>query len=275
MTEAAPPLLSIITPTRQRGQLLLRKLGALREQNLQPELFEWVLCFDGGDAEARAVLEHALDGEPPGFAVRITETVARVGPGVARNRAAELASGRILLLSDDDCLPAPDCLSLHVQAQAQPAVYVGAIRFEGAAPGGDWRPASVGWWNVNGANTSVPAANFRHVGGFPDYLEGYGCEDVALGWLLQRDGLSPVALPAATVTHVGPAAGREGPPSRWREAGANAARLAQRHPEMAARLGVQGWQGLLKRLAIPFMGRRGRLEAAYLEGAAEVRRKER
>jgi len=268
------PLLSVITPSRDRAGLLLRKLAALREQDLQPELFEWVICFDGGDPEAARALEDALESEPSQFAVRLTETVTQVGPGVARNRAVELAAGRILLFSDDDCLPATDCLRLHVQAQAEPAVCVGALRFSDAEPGSDWRPARVDWWNVNGANTSVPTENFRQVGGFPDYLEGYGGEDLALGFLLKKAGLELRALPAATATHVGPATRRGGQPERWRQAGANAVRLAGRHPEMAERLGVQGWQLLLKRLAVPFMGRRGRLEAAYMQGAAAQRRKE-
>lgn len=271
----AAPLLSVITPSRERAPLLLEKLAALKLQDLNPALFEWVICLDGGDEPSATALGKALSSGPPGFPVRITETATQVGPGVARNRAAELAGGRILLFSDDDCLPAPDCLRLHVEAQVEPAAWVGAIRFSDAAPGADWRPERVGWWNVNGANTSVPATSFRQAGGFPDYLDGYGGEDLGLGFLLMKEGLPIRALPAATVTHAGPATRRSEHPERWRQAGANAARLARRHPEMAGRLGVQGWQLLLKRLAVPFLGRRGRLEAAYLEGAATQRRKER
>src|SRR5690606_29694907 len=114
----------------------------------------------------------------------------------------------------------------------------------------EWLPGRPGWWNVNGANTSLPLSVFEQVGGFPDYLQGYGGEDVALGYLLVRAGLELRSLPGAAVVHQGPATGRGGDPERWREAGANAARLARHHPATAYRLGVTPWQLRLKQLLV-------------------------
>ncbi len=263
------PVLSVLTASLDRRDLLLQKLESLRKQELQPELFEWVLVLDGSTDGSREAVEAELAEHPPGFSVTVLQNLVPTGPGLARNRAAAVARGRVLYLSDDDCLPAADCLRLHLQAQTEPAVYVGSLQF---GDGDDWRPGRTGWWNVNGANTSVPAVQFQQAGGFPDYLVGYGGEDLGLGYALTRTGLAIRPLPEALAVHLGPASMRSGSTERWFEAGANAMRLARRNPEMAGRLGVARWQLALKELITMLPGRRARLEAAYLRGAREQAR---
>lgn len=263
------PVLSVLTASLDRRDLLLRKLASLREQELQPELFEWVLVLDGSTDGSREAVEAALAEHPANFSVTILENLVPTGVSLARNRAAAVARGRVLYMSDDDCLPAADALRLHLQAQGEPAVYVGSLQFE---DGVSWRPGRTGWWNVNGANTSVPAVQFRQAGGFPDYLVGYGGEDLGLGYALSRAGLEVRPLPAAQAVHLGPASMRSGSPDRWFQAGANAMRMARRHPEMAGRLGVARWQLAIKQLITKLPGRRARLEAAYLRGAREQAR---
>ncbi len=268
---AGGPVLSVITASRNRRELLLLKLQSLRNQDLQPGLFEWIVYLDGDADGSGEALEAELAARPPGFAVQVLHGEESSGPGQARNRAAELAAGRILHLSDDDCLLEPDCLRLHLHAQVEPAVYVGSIRFESEAGSEHWKPRRVGWWNVNGANTSMPATTFRETGGFPGYLLGYGGEDLGLGYQLEQAGLEVRALPQAVVRHQGADTRRSNnSEDRWYEAGANAMRLARRHPGMAGRLGVTRWQLALKRAVTPLMGRRGRLEAAYSRGAREL-----
>lgn len=271
MSTRAQPVVSVLTASRNRSDYLLRKLEHLRQQTLQPGLFEWLVCLDAATDDSRQRLEAELEARPPAFRVAVVESLVQIGPGPARNRAAQLATGRVIYLSDDDCLPEPETLDRHLKAQTEPAVYVGAIEFE--EPGGkrSWRPGRLGWWNVNGANTSLPYSSFLQAGGFPDYLEGYGGEDLALGYRLARNGLEIRPLPAARTLHLGPATGRGANPRNWYQAGANAMRLARRHPGMASRLGVEPWQLVLKRLVTPFLGRRGRLEAEYTRGALDER----
>lgn len=265
----AAPLLSVITASRDRPELLARKLDSLIRQTLQPELFEWIVCLDQDSGESRQALEAAVTAAVPLFQVQVLDNPGRPGPGPARNHAASAAASRILYFSDDDCLPDPGTLRAHVAAQRQPAVYLGAIRFADSRR--PWLPRRPDWWNVNGANMGVPAASFVQAGGFPDYLLGYGGEDLGLGYALGQLGLEVSPLSGAAVTHLGPATGRGNNPDRWHQAGANAARLAARHPGMAARLGVSPWQLVLKRLAAPFIGR---FERGYLNGALAARREE-
>ena len=270
MTVQAQPVLSVVTASRNRRDCLLRKLDSLRAQTLQPGLFEWLVCLDATEDDSKDALQAELAARPPAFKVAVVESLVQVGPGPARNQAAAMAAGRVIYLSDDDCLPEPETLELHLKAQAEPAVFVGSIRFEDGGRGSHWRPSRVDWWNVNGANSSMPLGSFKAVGGFPDYLEGYGGEDLALGYQLHAAGLAIRPLPGAATVHLGKATGRGNNPDNWYQAGANAMRLARRHPEMAGRLGVEGWQLALKRILTPLLGRRGRLEAAYTRGALDL-----
>lgn len=263
------PLLSVITASRDRPQLLSSKLDSLIAQTLQPELFEWIVCLDQDTGESRQALEAAVAAAAPLFRVLLLDNPHRPGPGPARNHAASAASSKVLYFSDDDCLPDPGTLRAHVAAQRQPAVYLGAIRFADSSQ--PWLPRHPDWWNVNGANMGVPVASFWQAGGFPDYLHGYGGEDLGLGYALKQHGLKVQPLKGAAVTHLGPATGRGNNPDKWRQAGANAARLAGRHPGMALRLGISPWQLALKRLAAPVIGR---FEREYLNGALAARREE-
>lgn len=265
-------MISVVTASRDRAAALLAKLESLRTQELQPELFEWTLCLDGATDGSRQALEAELAERPPAFGVTVIENDGPRGPGPARNRAVARARGRILHFSDDDCTLEPGTLRAHLAAQQDSAAWLGAIRFEESGRIRTWLPRHPRWWNVNGANLSVPREVFLRAGGFPEYLVGYGGEDLALGYALTQGGVDLRPLPGAAVTHHGTATGRGGDPARWREAGANAMRLATRHPGMAERLGVAPFQLAVKRLAGPLLGKR---EAAYAAGALEQRRRDR
>src|SRR5690625_7711472 len=153
------PQLSVITATRGRPRELLLKLEALRRQTPPYRDFGWIIC-SGGPAGGELA---AIRAASPPLAVELPELAQPQGPGAARNAAAARARGTYLYVSDDDCLPAPATLQRHLGAQlASPAVYVGGIDFEvEGTTVSSWRPAAVNYWNVNGANTSLPAGSFR------------------------------------------------------------------------------------------------------------------
>lgn len=263
---AGAPAISVVTASRDRAGALLAKLASLRGQDLQAGSFEWVLCLDGAGDGSRQLLEAELAERPPAFDVIIIENDGPRGPGPARNRAAARARGRVLHFTDDDCTLDPGTLRAHLAAQQESAAYLGVIRFVEGDRIRTWVPRRPRWWNVNGANLSVPREAFQSAGGFPEYLVGYGGEDLALGHALTRSGVAVRALSGAAVSHHSTATGPGGDPARWREAGANAVRLATRRPEMAERLGVAPFQLAIKRVAGPLLGPR---EVAYNSGALE------
>ena len=265
--------LSVITVTHDRGALLRQKLVALARQTLPSEQFELVVLVNACTDETMGLLESARTP----YRLRVKTSKALLSPAEARNLCAAAATGHVLYFSDDDCLPAPDTLRRHLAAQRRPCVAVGGLEFVAANHTEQWRPKRVGFWNLNGANTSVPAAAFYGVGGFDASLSGYGGEDVALGYALRK--LPFVALPDAPAAHLGPNPVRSGDLKKAYSAGRNAQRLARRYPALAYRLGVHRALLMLKRFALLGPPRylwnstpKYAYERAYLLGALEERR---
>ena len=261
--------LSVITVTHNRAELVQQKLAALEQQTLPPETFELVVlanaCTDG-------TIE-LLKGATPAYGLKVLESDTKLGPAAARNRCAAQAQGRVLYLSDDDCLPDPETLAKHLEAQTKPCVAIGSLTFIDGDEQEQWSPRNVGFWNLNGANSSVPATAFRAAHGFDETLSGYGGEDVALGYALKK--LPFIAVPNAGARHLGPNPVRSGDLHKARSAGRNAVRLASRYPELAYRLGVHPALLGLKRLLLRpglNLSPSYRYERAYLEGALEERR---
>lgn len=276
MVARAAPEISVVTVTHNRAEKLERKLAALSAQTLAPERFELCLLLNACTDDTEELLERA----PWPFTLRVSVSDTKLSPAQARNRCAHGARGRFLYLSDDDCLPAPETLARHLLAQNEGCVALGGLEFAHEDTLETWQPKRVRFWNLNGANTSVPKDAFWRAGGFDETLTGYGGEDVLLGYAL-RD-LPFVALPDALATHLGPNPLRGGDLAKARSAGRNAVRIAARYPELAFRLGVSPALLALKRGLFKdrLLGRvlepaAYAYERAYLEGALEETNRDR
>ncbi len=278
----ACPYLSVLTVSSGRRGLLLRQAEALRAQSLPPERFEWVVCLNGpgGGPDAADEVDAArLEALELPFALKLVELPQRLPAGAARNACAQRTCGSILLFSDDDCSPAPDALARHVARQeAGLCVSVGGIDFEDGGTVRRWRPRRAAYWHLNGANCAVAGVHFRAVGGFDEQLAGYGGEDLELGYRLARAGVPFRALPNAVTVHLGPDPRAGGDADKARAAGANAARLARRHPRLRWRLGLHPLQVAAKRALLGAgLGRvlealgagSPGYEGGYLDGAAD------
>lgn len=269
--------LSVITVTHNRCALLEQKLTALAKQTLSPGQFELIVLVNECTDETRKLLDAA---EPP-YVLKILVSETNLSPARARNLCIAEATGSVLYFSDDDCLPDPETLAKHLLTQTRACVAIGGLEFVHAGQREVWQPERVNFWNTNGANTSVPAASFRAVGGFDESLTGYGGEDVALGYALRASPF--VALPDAKAVHLGPNPVRSGDLDKAYSAGCNAQRLASRYPALAYRLGVhrvllefKRWAllGLPRHLWRRFAPQLYAYERAYLQGALKERRRD-
>jgi GT2 family glycosyltransferase len=274
MKGAGPIDISVLTVTFGRWSALSQKLASLARQTLDPARFELILCVNDDPDTWRALQEVRTPYHLSAFSLS-----PRRGAAAARNACAGRARGELLYLSDDDAVLEPDTLERHVSAhhgRPRPALVVGGIDFVDAAETIRQRPERVRYWNANGVNTSLPRAAFERVGGFPEWLSGYGFEDVVLGYELNRAGLEAVALPDAVVRHLGPDPTRGADLGKARQAGRSAMVVARRIPHLAYRVGAHPALLAIKRvlLASPLRGLWGgaaAYEAAFLEGALEAR----
>ncbi|MEX2502920.1 MAG: glycosyltransferase family 2 protein, partial [Trueperaceae bacterium] len=212
-----PPLasgsLSVVTVTRDRPDLLLRKAQALARQTLATDAFAWRIWSNDPPAATDATRQR-LQGAGLPFAWSL-DGGEELPVGLARNRAAERACGAVLLLSDDDCLPDPDALASHLAFHADHpnAAGIGPLRLPDELRRGRRaepfeRPLRLGggrasWINLTGANSSVPSDAFRAVGGYDPAWRGYGGEDPELALRLRAHGLRFRHVPDAGAIHVG------------------------------------------------------------------------
>lgn len=221
-----PESISVIIPTYDRAVQLDACLAALGRCTYPREALEVVVVDDGSPAPLDDVVA------PHRHWLRITlERQPNAGPAAARNRGAAAARGSLLAFTDDDCVPDPEWLSVLARhAAARPGHMIGGrtvnlltgnpfstasqqlvsylyeygLRSAGTAP---W----TGFFASN--NLSVPAADFRRIGGFDvDFPLAAGEDrDFCARW--NEAGIPAHYAPDAVVRH----RHRLGPASFWRQ----------------------------------------------------------
>jgi len=207
------PFLSVVIPTYNRKDSLLRTLDALEKQTLPTDRFEVIVVSDGStDGTSQAVR-----ARPFPFRLRLLEQ-PNSGPSVARNYGARAACGEVIVYLDDDIEPIPTFLEVHAKAhEADPRLAL--IGPQSMPPGerfpvwiawehqmlerqyvrfrsGEWRP---GPNNLYSGNFSVRRKYLIEVGGFDENFKRQ--EDVELGFRLATLGLGFRFEPGADGYH--------------------------------------------------------------------------
>jgi glycosyltransferase involved in cell wall biosynthesis len=193
--------LSVVVPTYNRRESLLRTLNALARQTFPADQFEVVVISDG-----------ATDGTSE--AVQILRTPYRLtfveqenqGPSVARNHGARRATAPLLVYVDDDIEPVENFLAEHANAHKDDPnlVLIGPQ----TGPMREAMPHWIAWehqmlqrqyanflngvWkagpnNLYSGNFSVGREALLAVGGFDERFTRQ--EDVELGFRLAQRGL--------------------------------------------------------------------------------------
>ena len=96
---------SVIIPTFNRKQLLLKTLEGLEKQSISHDIFEVIVVDDGSND---GTLEH-LNQNSFKFALTFLRQ-SNQGPAAARNNGAEKAAGTVLAFIDDDAIPCENWL---------------------------------------------------------------------------------------------------------------------------------------------------------------------
>jgi len=144
---------SLVIPTYNRLDMLLRVLDALREQVDAPP-FEIIVINDGSTDETERTVGGRTD--------IVLRTQKNSGPGQARNQGVSLAKGKLIIFIGDDTVPEPRFLAEHARVHRE--------------SGDDPLMACVGY-------TGWPAR--QRVTAFMDYINDYGLQ---FGYKLIKDG---------------------------------------------------------------------------------------
>ncbi|HXX95456.1 MAG TPA: glycosyltransferase [Planctomycetota bacterium] len=188
--------------------------------------FEVVVADDGSDDETRDIVERfKKEGAFP------VKHVWQKNEGYRRskiaNEAVKLSEGRVLLLSDGDCIPHRDFVGAHARGAVPGGFSVGgyvrlspeysgtlteanvrSCEYEGQmTPEDRWRFRATHWkslWGVlwgrvkkpkvYGCNIGVDREAYYAVNGYDENFDGFGKEDSDLRNRLRRSGATPVSL---------------------------------------------------------------------------------
>lgn len=205
--------ISVVIPTHQRAQSLLRVLDALgRQQCVDLEQVQVVVVCDGIGDPALQILQRTR------YPMRVTlAEQQRQGPAAARNHAIALCTGALIAFLDDDVIPGEDFLRVHLRAHEEDdqLVAIGPlltppghgtpwVRWEGQTVAKQYAAMARGDWAVSPrqfytGNASVRRVHLVEASGFDvTFLRG---EDVELAFRLQDRGLHFLFLPEAIVEH--------------------------------------------------------------------------
>jgi GT2 family glycosyltransferase len=203
----SPYALSIVIPTHGRGPKLQALLERLGRQTLAPSRYEVVVVDDGSPEPVE------VDAARRPYRCELLRQPQR-GPGAARNRGLERCSAPLVLILNDDAVPAADLLERHLAAHADAArrdlghvAVLGTFGFTQEARRSPFvrlldetdllfnykamrHDALYGWQYFWTCNISAPRDLLFEVGGFDGNLfDAAIVEDVELGYRLEQRGL--------------------------------------------------------------------------------------
>src|SRR5712664_4095363 len=105
------PQLSVIIPTYNRREILLKTLEGYKGQTASDEILELVVVDDGStDGTGEAVAQSALSSR---FPIRLLRQDNR-GLATVRNLGIRSAKGELILFGDDDIIPTSALVAEHV-----------------------------------------------------------------------------------------------------------------------------------------------------------------
>jgi len=105
--------ISVVIATWQRTALLQRCLQALLAQTMEGCCYEIIVVTDGPDPDTVSFLKQWLQNYEGEVGVACMSLAVKKGPAAARNAGWRKANGELIVFTDDDCIPQPDCLQQY------------------------------------------------------------------------------------------------------------------------------------------------------------------
>lgn len=110
-------LVSVITPTYNRGRFIPRLIEVYKQQDYDHDLMEWLVFDDGTEPVKDLFIDNCTDH------LRYTYSDKQLPMGAKLNYLAKQATGDIIVVMDDDDYYPPDRISSLVKAMsAQPTM---------------------------------------------------------------------------------------------------------------------------------------------------------
>lgn len=107
--------ISVVIPTYKRPKLLIKCMEALMGQDFPFHEYEIIVVTDGPDEQTSSVI-HQMAEERAFHHIICLSLSSKRGPAAARNAGWKTAKGKLVVFTDDDCLPARDWIRNYYNA---------------------------------------------------------------------------------------------------------------------------------------------------------------
>ena len=107
------PAISVVIATWQRTALLERCLQALINQTISKTNYELIIVTDGPDPETVLFMKQWLRTYNGRVAITCLSLPVKKGPAAARNAGWRKAQAELIVFTDDDCVPQPECMAQY------------------------------------------------------------------------------------------------------------------------------------------------------------------
>jgi glycosyltransferase involved in cell wall biosynthesis len=241
--DAGGPVVSVIIPSFNRRESLLRTVDSLCRQSYPAECLELIVVDDGSTDDTQSIAR-----EQTPFALRYVRQ-ASAGATEARNHGARVARGKVLVFVDDDITPLPDSIEhLVSDLLSRPeTICVGTLRLPARLTDNSVyarykqsdmrRQADGGFVSFQRCLTGLLAvrrADFLRLGMFCDPTGGWpNWDDFDFGYRAHRQGFHIWRSSLAAAEHWDYALlDVDSACDRWYRAGKSAPRLIEKYPEL-------------------------------------------
>lgn len=189
------PLASVVIATCRRPELLARCLEQLKA-GAQTAAFESYEVIVADDDAAGSTLPILKEKHPW---VRATKGPS-LGPAGARNAAARLATGDLLIFTDDDCVPAATFVEAYLKKN-KPVMRGPTTCTQGCKDPFETAPVNIDGAHDFSCNLACNRSLFSKLNGFDEKYLFYGFEDYDFFERVRRSGHTITFVPLAKVDH--------------------------------------------------------------------------
>lgn len=227
--------ISVVIGTYNQKHVLKKTLESLFHQTLSPELYEIELI----DSSSNDGTEQMVEELKPTCRFNY-QRVENKGKAYARNLGIKQAAGDLIFLTDADMEAEPNLLEEHLNAHHRKP----NGSFEGLTVNPDGKPyirekfrlmQKLKWSYFLTGNLSIRRSALIDAGLFDENFQGYGWEDVELGYRLAQMRIKLYYLPPAVNHHHHPVS-RAGMLERKFAMGRSAALFYKKHPNFTIKM---------------------------------------
>jgi glycosyltransferase involved in cell wall biosynthesis len=227
--------ISVVIGTYNQKHVLQKALESLFHQTLSPELYE-IQLIDSSSTDGTDAMVAGLKPTCRFDYVRVENK----GKTAARNLGIKKAVGEIIFLTDADMIADQKLLKTHLLAHEAKA----NACFEGLTINPDGKPYIKAWlwpgkklqWSYFlSGNLSIKKNTLIEAGLFDENFQGYGWEDIELGYRLSGMKVPLFYLPGAINHHHHPVSDADMVERKF-QMGRSAALFYKKHPNFTIRL---------------------------------------